>query len=336
MRKDFSFLFITILLPFLFLSTGCRENVDPEESEFSILTKHMEDNNLDLASILTGWVKPGSKIGIDSSDFSVPDYYILDFRSAEDFASGHIKGAHNVTFGTMLAEADNADKPILCVCYTGQNAARATGFLRLAGHNAASLKWGMSGWNSTFAGKWEANAGNKQSPNWGNTGTPKAIAEFASPAMSTGKTIGEAILTERINAAIALEWKVTNTAVLDNPNNYFVNNKWPQAAWDAYGHVDGAYRIDEDLLIGGLKNLDPSADLVTYCYTGQTSSITTAWLQVLGYENARSMLFGANGINHSALVIGTVGSAHKKSWKGEGSASNLGFGYYDANGDLHQ
>jgi rhodanese-related sulfurtransferase len=72
--------------------------------------------------------------------------------------------------------------------------------------------------------------------------------------------------------------------------------------------------------------------MVTYCYTGQTSSITTAWLQVLGFDNARSLSFGANGIVHSAMVNTSVKA---KCWKGEGSGSEMNFGYYDGNGNMH-
>ena len=74
--------------------------------------------------------------------------------------------------------------------------------------------------------------------------------------------------------------------------------------------------------------------MVTYCYTGQTSAITTAWLDVLGY-NGRSLLFGANGIVYSKLLNGVAGSAPKKSWMGEGSGSEMNFGYYDSEGNLH-
>ena len=74
--------------------------------------------------------------------------------------------------------------------------------------------------------------------------------------------------------------------------------------------------------------------MVTYCYTGQTSAITTAWLDVLGYDG-RSLMFGANGIVHSKLLNGVAGSAPKKSWKGVGSACEMNFGYYDSEGSLH-
>jgi rhodanese-related sulfurtransferase len=267
------------------------------------------------------------------NDYSVPDYYVIDLRAPADFDAGHIKDAHNTTLANVLDEAANANgKDILVVCYSGQTAARATGVLRMKGYTAKTLKWGMSCWHNNFAGKWDAKAGDTDSDNWITTGEPPALAEFDAPELSVTGVTGEDIFNERIEAILDNDWIVSSTAVLDAPADYFINNKWSLDSWNAYGHIDGAYRIDEDLNIDGLKYLDPSKTMVTYCYTGQTSSITTAWLQVLGFENARSLAYGANSMAHTALVNG---SAAGKSWKGAGSASEMNFGYYDSDGNYY-
>jgi rhodanese-related sulfurtransferase len=49
-----------------------------------------------------------------------------------------------------------------------------------------------------------------------------------------------------------------------------------------------------------MKNIDPDKTVVTYCWTGQTSSMVTAYLNVIGY-NAVSLKFGANGMIYSNL-----------------------------------
>jgi rhodanese-related sulfurtransferase len=49
-----------------------------------------------------------------------------------------------------------------------------------------------------------------------------------------------------------------------------------------------------------MANLDPSKEVVTYCWTGQTSSMITAYLSVLGY-NTVSLKFGANGMIYDDL-----------------------------------
>ncbi|MDV7392921.1 rhodanese-like domain-containing protein, partial [Arthrospira platensis SPKY1] len=151
------------------------------------------------------------------------------------------------------------------------------------------------------------------------------------PTLNTSETTGEAILEARVkNMLTNTAWTVTKTDVLASPSNYFVNNYWSQEHYDLFGHITGAYRIFEDLKLDGVKYLDPSKAIVTYCYTGQTSAITSAWLEVLGYD-AKSLMFGANGIVHSQLLVG----APKVTWGGDGSGFNLNFGYYDKDGNLH-
>lgn len=330
MKKLINYLVILAIIP-AFTMMGCKK--EATETEFEKLTKYMAENNLDLPNVLDGWIIGGTALTVDPTDFSVADYHIFDLRAAADFDLGHIKDAQNVTLAGLVdaAEAVGKDKSFLLVCYTGQNAARGTGILKMLGYNAKTLKWGMSAWHEDFAGKWNSNATDYPSPNWVTTGTPSAVKEFADPTISTGEVTGEAILKARIDAILTEAWTASKVDVLAAPSNYFINNKWSLDSWDTYGHISGAYRIDEDLNLDALINLDPNAEMITYCYTGQTSSITNAWLDVLGY-NGKSLTFGVNGISHTALVNGSV---HAKAWKGAGSASELNYGYYDASGSLH-
>lgn len=330
MKNAVKFLFVLAIIPLLTMMS-CKE--EATETEYQKLTTYMAQNSLDLGDVLNGWVVGGGGLNVDPVDFSVPNYTIFDIRSADAFATGHIKNAQNVALADLLTAAETAgkDKSFLIVCYTGQTAARATGLLRLMGYNAKTLKWGMSCWHEDFAGSWNSNATDFASPNWVTTGTPPALSTFDDPSVVTGEVNGEDILRARVEAALAKsDWSVAKTDVLDNPGNYFIINKWPLTSWDAYGHINGAYRIDEDLSLSALPNIDPSKTVVTYCYTGQTSSITTAWLNVLGY-NAQSLKFGANAIVHTNLVAGSGSVA----WKGAGSSSEMNFGYYDGTGLMH-
>jgi 3-mercaptopyruvate sulfurtransferase SseA len=68
----------------------------------------------------------------------------------------------------------------------------------------------------------------------------------------------------------------------------------------------------------GINNLDASKHIVTYCYTGQTSAVITAFLNVLGY-NASSLLFGMNGLwNDSPTWSTTVNQ-----WGGDSNPKDL-------------
>jgi rhodanese-related sulfurtransferase len=47
------------------------------------------------------------------------------------------------------------------------------------------------------------------------------------------------------------------------------------------------------------KAFDPSKEMLVYCYTGQTSSVATFWLNVLGYKT-KGIGFGTNRMIYSA------------------------------------
>lgn len=81
-----------------------------------------------------------------------PDsFYVLDIRSAEDFAEGHIEGAVQVGWaevGSVLGDLPT-NRPIVVTCYTGQTAGQTVGVLRMLGFDAKSLASGMNlGWNA--------------------------------------------------------------------------------------------------------------------------------------------------------------------------------------------
>lgn len=75
---------------------------------------------------------------------------VLDIRSAEDFAKGHISGAVHIPFKEVGTKLDTlpTNKPIYVTCYTGQTAGITIAPLRLMGLNAISLGRGMTGWTT--------------------------------------------------------------------------------------------------------------------------------------------------------------------------------------------
>jgi rhodanese-related sulfurtransferase len=336
MKKRVLILFVAVIIP-LFTMISCREYEEASYDEYAILTEYMKTTGKDFANIVDAtWVKAGSAINVNVTDYSVPDYYVMDIRAAADYDNGHIKGAVNVPLANILTAAPNAGtKPILVVCYTGQTAARAVCFLRLSGYTAHVLKWGMAGWHAAFQAKWTSNVAQLNNANWVTTGAPATVSQFTTPVLNTGKTTGAEILKARIEFALSnTNWTVSKTDVLANPTNYFINNKWGQADWDTYGHITSAYRIDvaDGLTIDGLNKFNPAAPtLVTYCYTGQTSSITSAWLNVVGFDNAKSLSFGANGIIYDNMKNGSV-AIRKSTWLGDLSGSTNNFGYYKTDG----
>ncbi len=291
------------VIPIMLLLSCKDDDAKPSSDEFQIMTEYMVQNNLDVTTVLaSGWIT-GAPSEEELPNF-LSNYYVIDVRSATDFADGHIEGAVNTTLANVLTTAQNADKPILVACYTGQSAGHAVMALRLSGYpDAKVLKFGMSGWRSDLMNPWNGNTGNVAvgHENWSTEAVASNIS-YESPELSTGETLGADILAARVQFMLEKGFQgVANTEVLGNPGNYFINNYWDQGAVDLYGHIDGAFRIKPLTLAGEeYKYMDPNETVVSYCWTGQTSSMLTAYLTVLGYE-AKSLKFGVNGMIFSEL-----------------------------------
>ena len=303
-------LFFLLLIPAL-VFTGCKDEDEPTpvtppvDSPYATMTAYIIANDLDLPNILDGWII-SAPAEADLTTF-LDGYTVLDIRGTDDYNSGHMNGAINSSLGTILDDAAASTKPVLVTCYTGQTAGHAVVALRLSGHpDAKVLKWGMSGWGSSTAGPWSGNSGDNgnnaiDNINW-TTAAVATVKEFGNPTFTSTSTDPATILKERISYMLENGFKgVTSTDVLANPGNYFINNYWPAADVDHYGHIAGAFRIQPmSLATGDFKNLDPNETVVTYCWTGQTSSMITAYLTVLGYD-AKSLKFGANNMIYSNL-----------------------------------
>jgi len=302
--------FVLILMVSAFIMAGCKKDDDEDPTpappaKFEILKDYMVTNNLDVDVVISGWIVTADTVAAHGA---ATTYDIIDIRSIDDYNLGHIEGAVHGSLGTILADAADATKPILVACYTGQSAGHAVIALRLSGYaNAKVLKWGMSGWNSSLSGAWNSNVGNTVADypaNWaaapGNITSPIVFSTV--PNIQSTSSDGAVILAERVTAMLANGFSgIDNTDVLASPTDYFINNYWAEADVVEYGNIQPAYRLQPFTLTAETyKNLDPSKAIVNYCWTGQTSSMLTAYFYVLGYD-AKSLKFGVNGMIYDGL-----------------------------------
>lgn len=311
--KKLTLLFMISFLAFMSCKKDEETTQDPVgATKFETLKNYMVNNDLDLPDVLSGWTLAAPS-SVDDLPAFLDAYYFIDIRSADDFAAGHIEGAVNSPLANILTAAASADKPIVVVCYSGQTAGHAVMGLRLSGYSDAKvLLFGMSKWSSATSGSWVNNIGDKAAefPTSWSTDAAPAVQEFGEPTLTASASDGAGILAERVQLMLdgGLN-RITNTDVLTDPSAYFINNYWPATQsdeptnpYEGYGHVDGAYRIlPLSLANGEYKNYDPDKTAVTYCWTGQTSSMVTAYLNVIGY-NSVSLLFGVNGMIYSDLL----------------------------------
>ena len=320
MKNLIKFAILLAFVPVLFLSS-CKEDEPEVVNAYLTLKTYMVQNTLDLPDLAKNWIvdpKSTNQVGgiVDSVTGTIPGYTVYDIRSATDFAAGHIKNATNVALKDIITTATPVakDAKILVVCYTGQTAGQAVMALRLLGwKNAVVLKWGMAGWNATYKGPWVSNSGYEVAANgniavghanWVTTAAP-ANGSFAEPVWTSTSTDGAAILKERVQAVLNAGFAPTAAAdILATPANYQIINYWPATDYTTFGHYAGAYDVPVISLAGDLvKTIDPSKPAQVYCYTGQTSSIATFWLNVLGY-NTKGVSFGANKLVYDALKTG--------------------------------
>lgn len=76
---------------------------------------------------------------------------IIDVRTPEEFASGHVPGAINLPLGTFgpddpaLAGFDKGE-PLFVICQSGGRSSRAADALAAGGFQAVNVKGGTSAW----------------------------------------------------------------------------------------------------------------------------------------------------------------------------------------------
>jgi rhodanese-related sulfurtransferase len=307
LRKLF---YLLLILPILFLNVACSDDdngTDPVPSinESEVAAKHIEDN-ITYKSMITS-------TDLNNYVLTKPnDVYIMDIRSAADFANGHIRGAVNVPLADIVTHYRNnnleSKEKVAMVCYSGQTAAFATAMLRLLGYsNVSDLLFGMCSWNAATSGSWNNNIGNAYASQFTTTPATKNAAGDL-PELNTGKETGIDIIEARVLEILASAdpfgaAKVSNATVFGSLDSYYIVNYWPADRY-AWGHIPGAVNYTTDPselnLSTSLNTLPTDKPVVVYCYTGQTSAHVAAYLRVLGYDG-RTLLFGVNGMSYDTM-----------------------------------
>ena len=236
---------LTILVISFFV-VSCDKEEDPI-NEAKVLVEYLESVDSPAGKYYVNTDMPAIKTAAHVHSLNVLDkVYIMDIRSATDFATGHIEDAVNVASGDVLSHIEGIDlsgyDEVSIVCYTGQTAGWATSLLRLMGYEKVySMKFGMCSWHADFAGKWNSNTSNMYSTQFTSDATDKgAVGDL--PSLSTGKKTGQEILESRMATVLADGFaaaKITKTAVFDDLDKYYIINYWPAAEYTDPGHIPG-------------------------------------------------------------------------------------------------
>jgi rhodanese-related sulfurtransferase len=237
---------------------------------------------------------------------------VIDLRSKEIFSKGHINGAVNKNFEELPEYFETGIKPfeydkIILVCDDGQVSSYTTSLLRLMGYgNVFAMRWGMSGWNKTFAeegwlkgvsGKYE----NRLEASSNEIPQPTGMPEIKTGFM-TGKEIGDARF-KSLFAEGTGDILITSDDIFNNPQKYFIINLERKDKYDD-GHIPGAIRYKPESTLGftGMMSTIPfDKTVVVYCGTGHNSGFATAFLRLMGYD-ARTLKYGNNSFMYDKMV----------------------------------
>ncbi|MCB8994319.1 MAG: rhodanese-like domain-containing protein [Bacteroidales bacterium] len=309
----FRLYFLSILF-LAFIASSCQKDEKVVVNESQVLTEYLESTDSPLMKDFVNTDMPTIMGATEVKSLNeTGQVYIIDIRSATDFATGHIHNAHNVALADILTHIESVDltpyTKVAIVCYSGQTAGFAASLLRLMGYDKVySMKWGMCSWNTDFAGGWKnaVTNGNTYASQFVATATEKG-PKGDLPVLNTGFTKANDILKARVNALLTEGYtpaKVSAQSVFDNLSNYYIVNYWPANHYSDPGHIPGAiqYTPKESIKLDvDLKTLPTDKPIAVYCYTGQTSSYLAAYLRLLGYD-AKSILYGANGMIYDVMV----------------------------------
>ena len=205
---------------------------------------------------------------------------ILDIRSAEDYAKGHVKGAINLPYGVDVAKALEkipTDIPVYVYCYSGQTASQTMFLLRLAGKQAVNVSGGFD-------------KGISKAENAEEYLTTEA-AEFGKETYAVDADIKAAIEQYYKNVAKETEYAKNNMSpktlkeLMEQGSEEIYVVDLRSAEDYAKGHIEGAVNLPYGK--GMQKEFDKlptDKTLVLQCYSGQTASQTMAALRIKGYN----------------------------------------------------
>lgn len=263
-------------------------------------------------------------IDADEVFANLDNYLLIDIRTSDEFAEGHIQNAINVSIDTLynfLLSQNPANHPkVIIISSNGQSGAYFATLLKLASmENVYSLKYGMASWNIFFAADWINALGddakiftysNEDYPK--NSFTNLPAVKLEKPGSPIHERINERIkkiiLENFINEVqyrkrmvhFATDYLVCygNTSRL-----YFARRV---GALAELGHPANAvfYRANPafDLRsVNYLQTLPADKTIFVYGADGQLSASIAAYLRVLGY-NSQTLLFGGNQLYYSRMI----------------------------------
>ncbi len=217
--------------------------------------------------------------------------YVIDVREVGEYEAGHIPGAINIPIRTL---ADNlsaipTDRQVFVYCASGWRAGMATSALRMLGYdNVLAFPPGWKGWSD--AG--EAVETTTVEP--GTFAVPTIEPELLGAVGGFLSTIPDGFLT-------AGDVEAVKTAI--DAGAFLVDVR--SASEYAEGYIPGATNIDLRTLPANLSLIPTDQQVIVYCKSGWRAALSTAVLQVLGYDNVKGFSGSYNAWTAAGEPIAT-------------------------------
>ncbi|NJL93574.1 MAG: rhodanese-like domain-containing protein [Anaerolineae bacterium] len=220
--------------------------------------------------------------------------FLVDVRTADEYAEGHLEGAINVPLQTLtqnLALLPAQDTNIVIYCGSGHRSALAAQALAMLGYtNVRSLLGGTNAWTNS-------NLPVSDVPVEATAGTaPEVNAEAFAAVDAYMQAIPDGYFIVRADALNA-ELVESEITLIDVRTEGEV----------AEGRIEGAVHIPLSALMTSLDQLPAELDTPIVVYDNPThrSSMAMMLLQMLGYPNVRTLAGGTTGWTNAGFPLVT-------------------------------
>lgn len=206
-------------------------------------------------------------------------YLVIDLRSAEDYAKGHVKGAVNIPLAQLPQNLDKLpmDKTLMLYCYSGQTSSMVMVPLKSRGYKAISISRGFP--SVEKAGFAIDTAATPFAPVAGKAPSdPKAAA-----AQEGLKETLDSLVKQFAAKTLIVPGKDVKALVDAGADKYYIVDL--RSAEDyAKGYVKTAVNVPLAKLPDAMKSFPKDKTIVLYCYSGQTAAMSTVPLKAEGFK----------------------------------------------------
>ncbi len=277
--RRLSYLVLTLLLvlPMALPFGIAAAQDDPTDNPIDPTIAALEEYNADL---------PAGYGNISVTDLSVrmieePDLFLLDVRTAEEYAEGHLPGAVNIELrelGENLDLLPPMDEQFVVYCGSGFRSALAMTALQILGYDVLNMTSGFAAWEeeafATTTDIFEAEPG--EMPEIDETLLEDVAVALAGIPDGYGVVKADQL----------------NIEFIENPPDLLIDVRTPEE-W-AEGYIGGAVHMPLEELMSYVDELpeDLDANIVVYCKGGHRGNMAAMMLRTLGYTNVRNLAGG--------------------------------------------